>query len=105
MPSGVYFGEIQNISPLQIALEQKIVLDESQLVLTSLVQDFAVQMTVNHQTEAKSGGSGEEAFASHLHAYQGEKEFFVHLGLKVGEKVILLRTQGGQKFIVLDRVR
>ena len=41
---------------------------------------------------------------SHKHAYKGKKAFKVHLGLKAGEQVLLLRTDGGQKFIIIDRV-
>lgn len=105
MPSGVYFGTVISASPLKISVEQKMTLTEKQLVLTSLVQDFSVNMTVEHQTENTSGGSGYDSFASHNHAYKGTKLFKIHLGLKTGEKVMLIRVQGGQKFIVLDRIR
>jgi len=105
MPSGVYFGTVISSSPLKISVEQKMTLDSNQLVLSTLVQDFTVSMTVDHVTEDKSGGSGEASFASHNHAYTGTKSFRVHLGLKAGEKVVLLREQGGQKYIVLDRIR
>lgn len=105
MPSGLYFGTVVSLSPLKINVEQKLTLEQPQLVLSTLVQDFTVNMTVDHKTENKSGGSGDSSFASHNHDYKGTKAFRVHLGLKNGEKVMLLRVQGGQKFIVLDRVR
>lgn len=105
MPSGVYFGTVISASPLKISVEQKMTLTEKQLVLTTLVQDFSVNMTVTHTTENRSGGSGDASFASHNHEYKGTKSFLVHLGLKAGEKVMLIREQGGQKFIVLDRIR
>jgi len=35
--------------------------------------------------------------------FKGRKKFIIHNNLSVGEKVVLLRMQGGQKFIVLDR--
>lgn len=41
---------------------------------------------------------------NHSHDYVGKKKFTAHYGLSKGEKVILLRIQGGQKFIVLDRL-
>lgn len=41
---------------------------------------------------------------SHSHSYSGTKRFLVHNGLKIGEKVVMLRIQGGQKFIVLERL-
>lgn len=105
MPSGVYFGTVISSSPLKINVEDKMTLEKAQLVLSTLVQDFTVNMTVDHKTEDKAGGSGDASFASHNHDYKGTKAFRVHLGLSAGEKVILLRIQGGQKFIVLDRVR
>ena len=80
-----------------------VTLTEAQLILTNNVRDFNVDMTVDHQTESQSGGSGEAAFAAHQHAYKGRKTFKVHLALKAGEKVILISCDGGQKYIVLDR--
>jgi hypothetical protein len=41
---------------------------------------------------------------THTHGYVGRKKFLVHLGLKEGERVLLMRIQGGQQYIVLDRV-
>jgi hypothetical protein len=104
-PAAILFGTVKSISPLKINIEQRLTLDESHLVLTSLVSDFEVDMTVNHMTENTSGGSGDSSFASHNHVITGKKTFQVHLGLQAGETVILLQVQGGQKYIVLDRVR
>ena len=105
MPTGIFFGTVVTTSPLKINVEQKMILDASNLVLTSLVSTFNVDMTMEHFTEETSGGSGYGAFDNHRHEYKGRKKFTVHLGLSPGEKVILLRVQGGQKYIVLDRVR
>ena len=82
-PSGLYFGTVSSVSPLEINLEQKLMLNSSDLVLTSLVSTFDVDMTVNNQTNT----------------------YTVKLELTEGEKVMLLRVQDGQKYIVLDRVR
>lgn len=95
-PSAIFFGSVVSISPLKIQLEQRLTLEPHHLVLTSLVSNFDVDMTVNHSTESTEG---------HIHGYQGVKTFTVNLGLAVGEKVILMRIQGGQKYIVLDRAR
>ena len=103
-PCAIMFGKVISISPLKINVEQRLTLDESHLVLTSLVRDFSVDMTVDHTTEYTSGGSGESSFESHNHAITGKKTFQVHLGLKINEYVMLLQMQGGQKYIVVDRV-
>lgn len=103
-PFAMCLGEVTQASPLKISVDQKMTLTAAQIMLTDAVRDHTVFMTVDHTTESKSGGSGDNAFASHNHAYKGKKAFVVHRALKKGEKVILLRCDGGQKFIVLDRV-
>ena len=103
-PMSLKIGEVVSVSPLKISINQKITIPASQLFLTNAVHDYTVYETVDHTTESASGGSGEAAFASHSHIYKGKKKFTVHLGLKTGEMVILLRCDGGQKFIVLDRL-
>jgi hypothetical protein len=103
-PCSILFGKVISASPLKISVEQRLTLDESHLVLTSLVRDFEVDMTMNFTTGNTSGGSGESSFASHNHPVTGKQTFQVHLGLTVGESVMLMMVQGGQKYIVLDRV-
>ncbi|MBQ6554787.1 MAG: DUF2577 domain-containing protein [Firmicutes bacterium] len=39
----------------------------------------------------------------HSHKVRGRKKVLLHLGLKTGETVIMLRLGGGQKFLVIDR--
>lgn len=41
---------------------------------------------------------------SHLHNIAGRKRMLVYNGLHKGEKVVLLRMRGGQKYLVLDRI-
>lgn len=99
-PFAFVTGKVTSTSPLKVRVDQKLELTEAQLILTNAVRDFTVNMTVEHETEETSGA----AFASHKHAYTGLKSYRVHLALKEGEHVIMLRTDGGQKFIILDRV-
>lgn len=103
-PVYIYFGEVLSASPLQINVEQKMILGEAQLILSRNVTDFKTAITVNWSTENKSGGSGDSSFASHNHSVTGKKEITVHNGLVVGDSVILIRQQEGQKFIVWDRI-
>ena len=98
------FGEVITVNPLSIRIEQKMTLSESFFILTRAVLDHYVDITVSHVTENRAGGGGDAEFASHNHAYTGNKKIMVHNGLKVGEKVILLQQSGGQRYIVLDRV-
>lgn len=119
-PVAVCFGTVTGVNPLQITVDQKKILGPAQIILTGRVMELAVEMTVDHETEAISHehtvtGRAQEASAhshavtgtansmEHSHPYKGRKSFTVHLGLNIGERVILLRCDGGQKYIVLDR--
>lgn len=127
-PMAMCLGEVISTNPLKISVDQKMTLTSAQLMLTNAVRDFSVDMTVDHTTGSALGsvnlahqhsysgttqgddtysgttGSAGGASLEHTHTYKGRKKFTAHLGLKTGEKVILLRCDGGQKFIVLDRV-
>jgi len=103
-PTNIVFGQVTSTSPLKITIEQKITLSSQQLILTRNVTDHEIEMTLNHETDYKSGGSGDSSFASHNHALTGKKTMTMHNALKQGEKVALLRTQGGQQYVVVDRV-
>lgn len=104
-PVQVCFGKVTSTTPLKIQIDQKITLGKAQLVLTRNVTDYEVEMTVGEwETTATSGGGGESSFASHKHGFNTEKKrTTIHNALKAGEEVVLLRQQGGQKYIVLDR--
>ena len=82
-PCALMTGTVTGVSPLAISVEQKLALGPAQLILSSLVQDHTVDATV----------AGER------------RPVVVHLGLSPGDRVLLLRRQKGQKFLVLDRAR
>ena len=103
-PSGVYFGTVVSTSPLEIAIDPKHVLTEEFLVLSRNVTDFDVDMTMEHVTERAGGAVGPVNLIEHNHRYRGRKTFRVHNALRVGDEVIVLRAQGGQKHVVIDRV-
>lgn len=127
-PFAFTIGKVVSAEPnLKIDVEQKLTLSEKQLVLTNAVRDYYVKLTTvgetlnqsdgdEHYTEQEGrlttnpvyGVSGapddNEAFEYHAHAYRGDKWWKVNLKLQVGESVLMLRTDGGQKYIVLDRV-
>lgn len=103
-PSDYCLGVVETVAPLSIRIDQKDILTEDFLILTDLVRDFSVDITVSHTTENRAGGGGYAEFASHNHDYTGRKKIIVHNGLSVGESVILIQQAGGQEFIVLSRL-
>ncbi len=103
-PVSVIYGTVVSESPLRIKVDQKLILSMAQLKLSRNVTNYDVEMEVEHMTESSSGGSGDSSFASHSHGYDGKKVFRVNNALRLGEIVSLIREQGGQKFLVIDRV-
>lgn len=103
-PATVKFGVVTKESPLEITVDQKLVLTKEFLVLTRNVTDYEFDMTVNHTTEKMQKGGKNPAVATHKHMYKGRKTFLVHNKLLKGENVVLLGVQGGQTYVVLDRV-
>lgn len=120
-PVNVYFGTVINASPLQINVEQKMLLGKNQLILSRNVTDFKTTVTVqwktesalsthNHMVKGKDSSNDDIDLTTgdknlrHEHDIVGQKEITVHNQLKKGEEVILIRQQEGQKYIVIDRI-
>jgi len=97
-PVDVCFGKVLSTEPLQIMVDQKLMLGKAQLVLTKNVVDHDVDVTVAWSSDSAT------CDVSHSHGITGRKKLTVHKGLKVNELVVLLRAHGGQKYIILDRV-
>ena len=81
-PSDFCFGKVISVSPLKISIEQKMTLGVAQLVLTRNVTDFKTTITIDSET----------------------KELTIQNALKIGERVVLMKQKGGQKYLVLDRM-
>jgi len=82
-PMEVSYGTVTGISPLSVTVDQKTTFAEEQLVLSRSVTDYSLELT-------------EESL--------GTRTYQVNNALRIGEKVVLLRVQGGQEYLVLDRV-
>lgn len=81
-PVSLAFGKVVAVNPLKINIEQKMALGKEQLILCKHLTERNIDMTINGDRETVT----------------------VHEQLKNGEEVILMRMQGGQKYLVLDRV-
>lgn len=82
-PFALALGKVTSVSPLKVRIDQKLELTSAQLMLTNAVREHTVEIT-------PEGGE--------------RKRYTLHYGLKNGEQLLLLRCNGGQKFIILDRV-
>lgn len=111
-PTAIVFGDVISSSPLKIKVEQKMTLTDEQLILAKNVTDYTVNATVEWTTESithdhsytDDGSNMTTGSNTHNHQVQGTKSITIHNALQIGDKVLLLRMQGGQKFIVFDKL-
>lgn len=102
-PMEVIVGEVVSASPLEIKIDPKLTIPEENIILTKNTSEWTMEMSVDHVTENRSGGGGYAEFASHNHEYKGRRKYLVHNQLVIGDKVIMLKETGGQRYIALDR--
>lgn len=80
-PVDLRVGTVESIKPLKVRLNQKVILTETFVKLSRNVKDYDTTMTINGKTETVK----------------------IHNGLKVGENVLMIRYQKGQKYLILER--
>ncbi len=108
-PANMVFGIVISESPLQIKVDQKLVLNQAQLALSRNVTDHDVDIDIyitpadETYTAADITWKTEEA-DGHIHDIKGKKKLRILNKLKAGEEVILMRVSNGQKYIVIDRI-
>lgn len=76
-------GTVLTTSPLKIQIDQKLTLEADELVLLRTVKNYQTQIYIPNY---------------------GTQTCTVKNELSAGDTVLLLRWQGGQKYIVLDKV-
>lgn len=84
-PVRICYGSVIGTEPLRILVDQRLTLGAAQVVLTRNVTDYEVRVTKDDEDGTTD-------------------TVIVHNALKIGENVILCRQQGGQKFVVLERM-
>ena len=103
VPAAFLFGNVTATSPLTIRVDNRFDITGEAIVV---MKEFRAGYYPTH----RHSGSGDPAFASHDHTLKNDyltntgptSEYYY--GLAVGDKVVLLRNQGGQSFLVLGRV-
>lgn len=91
-PVTVMFGSVTKINPLEVNVDQRFNLDEDFLIVPASLTRYEIDLKHKHNT---TGGPTEEALT---------EKIVIREGLKVGDSVLLLRVQGGQKYVVWDKV-
>lgn len=126
--SDIAYGEVVSDEPVKIKLNDIITLEPENIILTNAVVDHEIDVTISwytenvkipgvdnhtHNTGVATDGKwtgkanvvkSENIDSEHRHEIKNKKKMIVHNKLKVGEKVLLLKAYGGQKYVVWDRL-
>ncbi|MEG2261768.1 MAG: DUF2577 domain-containing protein [Raoultibacter sp.] len=81
-PVAVVQGTVISASPLKVKIDQKLTLTEDDLILCANVTDHEEKMRINGEIVTVQ----------------------VKNALKANESVIMIRSDGGQLYLILDRV-
>jgi hypothetical protein len=109
-PVKLLWGKVIVASPLKIQIDQKLVLASEQLVLTHNVLDYQTKISFDNaaikqlfttwdvleQTESQPAKIAFKAKVEH--------EITIYNHLEQDDEVLLAQLQGGQKFVVLEKV-
>lgn len=115
--SDLRFGTVVSTSPLKVQVTNLLTIPSSALVVPEHLTDYKVSVTIDWDTEEHTyththtisdtysgGGSAGDHEHTHRHDVSGKKSIIIHNALKKGDKVALLRKQGGQSYFILDRI-
>lgn len=91
-PIIVLFGLVNKVNPLEINVEQRFTLTADFLIVPESMTQFEIDLKHVHSFNTSQT---EEALT---------QKIVIREGLRQGDKVILLRIQGGQQYLVLDKV-
>lgn len=89
-PATILYGEVVTTSPLKIKVADNISLGREHLIVPERLTDYEVNMEYDEPVG--------DSFVHRRILYT------VRSALKVGDKVILVRDQGGQRFLIVDRL-
>lgn len=81
-PVGFLFGTILSVEPLKVQISQQKILEKAFFTLTNNVKDYNTTITIDGVA----------------------RNCIINNGLKKDEKVIIMQFQGGQDYIILDRL-
>lgn len=82
-PSDIVYGTVVSANPVSIQIDQKLTLTKEFITLTNNVKDYEVEVSINDGSKQKMK---------------------VFKGLKKGDSVIMIKSQGGQKYVVIDKI-
>lgn len=91
-PMAVMVGKVIRTNPLEVNVDQRFTLPEDFLIVPESLTSYEIDAVHRHSV---GGAQTDDALAEKL---------VIRKGLEAGDNVLLLRVQGGQQFVLLDRI-
>jgi len=100
-PTAVMFGIVTKDSPLEVIVDQRFTLTAGFLIVPESLIHFELLL---HHTHQYTDNTGEGSATGTTEPALPQEPVVIRRGLQSGDKVLLLRLQGGQQYLILDRV-
>lgn len=100
-PVSIIHGIVTKVAPLEVKVDQRFVLSSRFLIVPESLTKLELQLAHTH-TYSDTGVNGETTKTTAAANY--DEPIIIRTGLRVGDAVIMLRLQGGQQYLILDRV-
>ena len=98
-PVSILFGTVLSASPLKVQVTPKLILGAANLV----VPDHLTKKVIELKVDSGNTGYTLEDSMRHRHTIASPLKVELDNSLKTGDSVILLRIQGGNSYLVLDK--
>lgn len=119
------YGTVVSINPLKVQVTNQFTIPSALLVVPKHLTDHAVTVSFDWETDkvfdhthdyrgdtqetdghTHSYSSSVDGAGAHSHTLvsKANRTMTIHNALKIGDKVALLRKQGGQSYFILDRI-
>ena len=104
------YGSVISVTPLKVQVTPQFILPESVLIVPMHLTDYETELSFDdpdikqEYTTWDMGEKIESAPSKMSFKKKIKHKITVYNALKVGDKVALLRKQGGQSYFILDRI-
>nr|DAG72555.1 MAG TPA: Protein of unknown function (DUF2577) [Caudoviricetes sp.] len=102
-PADVVYGTVVSEDPLEIQIDTKMVLDESFLILTKNVSKSEIEVDIDFSGDGSIEIEELEQTLLKKLSITGAK-ITIHNEIQTGDTVIMQKKQGGQEYIILDKL-
>lgn len=106
------YGTVVSTKPLKVQITNQFVIPGSMLVVPKHLTNYKVNINLN--LDIGAGGKHKHTYdednketsevLDHTHKITGGNSITIENALKVGDRVALIRKQGGQSYFILDKI-